>query len=383
MGSGAVVSLNAPLNATNGGDSDCDGTADWDEIDHNAIIKLGGKTGDTSVLWSTAFDYIKKLKVNSKQHNGWENKIKKQIKKSIEITPTKTSPQDTDSDKDGIPDSKDAIPNEPFDPVFELTNSFETIDTNDNTASKEKKAKDCYGKATIEDMYAINDIIYRARKDIKYGRSLGMIHFPGFLEHFLKNEGEDRYYYATEVVEKTSGADYYDKYMNEVRALCESTVLDKLTFKTVPSLSYSDFPATSFSNEDIVGILLFETNPSLATDWWLSIGNADAAISLECTKEGNTYTATVRYYILDYYDWEKGSNAFGGFVTDGEMFILHNVGKAKEFKSIGVYEKEMTWEKGERLYIDPLIEAYIDEGLRRARSVTRVRDITYPTSYVQ
>ena len=77
---------------------------------------------------------------------------------------------------------------------------------------------------------------------------------------------------------------------------------------------------------------------------------------MECTKEGNTYTATVRYYILDYYDWNEGSKTPGGLVKDGELFILHNVGKAKEFKSVGVYEKEMTWEKGERLYIDPRIE---------------------------
>ncbi len=37
MGSGAVVSLNTPLSATNGVDSDGDGTADWNEINHNAI----------------------------------------------------------------------------------------------------------------------------------------------------------------------------------------------------------------------------------------------------------------------------------------------------------------------------------------------------------
>ena len=49
MGSGTVVSLNAPLSATSGIDSDGDGTADWNEIDHNAIIKLGGKTDDTTV----------------------------------------------------------------------------------------------------------------------------------------------------------------------------------------------------------------------------------------------------------------------------------------------------------------------------------------------
>ena len=109
----------------------------------------------------------------------------------------------------------------------------------------------------------------------------------------------------------------------------------------------------------------------LASDWWFSIGNTDAAISLECSKNGNTYTATVRYYILDYYDWNEGSEAFGGFVKDGEMYILHNVGKAKEFKSIGTYETEMTWEKGERLKVNPLLELCIDEGLRRARNYTR------------
>ena len=382
MGSGAVVSLNAPLSATSGVDSDGDGTADWDEIDHNAIKKLGGKTGDTSVLWNTALDYVKKLKINSKQDNSWDNRIKKQIKTRVGITPTKTSPQDTDSDKDGIPDSKDAMPNEPFDPVFELTKGFETIDINDNIAGKEKKAIDCYGKAAIEDMDAINDIIKRARANIILGRLLGWEHCPKFLEHFMKNKGEDYYYSAKEVVEKTSGEEFYKQHMNEVRALCESTVLDKLTFKTVPSLQYKDSKATIFSTEDL-GILFSETNTSLAIDWWLSVGDADAAISLECTKEGNTYTATVRYYILDYYDWNEGAKTPGGLVKDGELFILHNVGKAKEFKSVGVYEKEMTWEKGERLYIDPRIELFVGEVLRSVRSDQLVRDITLPTSYVQ
>ena len=73
----------------------------------------------------------------------------------------------------------------------------------------------------------------------------------------MKNKGEDYYYSAKEVVEKTSGAEYYKQHMNEVRALCESTVLDKLTFKTVPSLQYKDSKATIFSTEDL-GILFLK-----------------------------------------------------------------------------------------------------------------------------
>lgn len=369
--------LKAKLDPDNGIDTDGDGVSDWDELDHEALRKLGAKTGEISVLWETALDYVKNRKINSRQPNGWDNKVKKNLKTTKSITPAKTSLVEEDSDHDGIPDSRDAMPNEPFDSIFELTKSFETVDTNDNIDQFEKAANDCYAQADIDDMDTINDIIRRAKKNIKFGRDIGWIHAPGFMNHFLENTGKDRFYNCTEVVKNTNAADFYDKYMNEVRELCENTVLDKLRFKTVSSVSPL---ATNFSSEDIRGMIFLETNTMLASDWWFSIGNTDAAISLECSKNGNTYTATVRYYILDYYDWNEGSEAFGGFVKDGEMYILHNVGKAKEFKSIGTYETEMTWEKGERLDVDPLLELCIDEGLRRARNYTR-RPL--PTSFAK
>ena len=35
--------------------------------------------------------------------------------------------------------------------------------------------------------------------------------------------------------------------------------------------------------------------------------------------------------------------------SDGDMYKLHIAGMAKEYKSVGTYVREITWNKGERL----------------------------------
>lgn len=73
--------------------------------------------------------------------------------------------------------------------------------------------------------------------------------------------------------------------------------------------------------------------------------------SIHCEKSGDIYTADVIYQILGFYDWEEGSEDFGGLVVDGEMFLLHAHGMAREMQTIGTYKTTMTWESGERLTI--------------------------------
>lgn len=72
-------------------------------------------------------------------------------------------------------------------------------------------------------------------------------------------------------------------------------------------------------------------------------------MSFYCFKKGNTYTATIIYNLLDYYDWQPNSPLRGGLVTDGEMYDLHRAGWVREYKSVGTYTKEITWNKGDRL----------------------------------
>lgn len=123
------------------------------------------------------------------------------------------------------------------------------------------------------------------------------------------------------------------------RTLISSCMLvDDLWFISKPSIT---LPGTNFSKTSCVG----ETD--IAVDWWYSIGDADASATIHCTKNGNRYTATITYYLLDYYDWQEGSPLRGGLVTDGEMYDLHVAGWAQEYKSIGTYTREVSWQKGD------------------------------------
>lgn len=71
-------------------------------------------------------------------------------------------------------------------------------------------------------------------------------------------------------------------------------------------------------------------------------------MACELKKQNEKYTITLIYYIQDMYDWEEGSNDWGGVVTDGEMFKLHQLGLAKQFPSVGTYKVTIEWEKGQR-----------------------------------
>ena len=72
-------------------------------------------------------------------------------------------------------------------------------------------------------------------------------------------------------------------------------------------------------------------------------------MSIRCRKRDNIYTADIEYNILDFYDWNEGSTDIGGLVVDGEMFILHVHGMAREMQTIGTYKTTMTRKTGERL----------------------------------
>ena len=66
-------------------------------------------------------------------------------------------------------------------------------------------------------------------------------------------------------------------------------------------------------------------------------------MSIRCRKRDNIYTADIEYNILDFYDWNEGSTDFGGLVVDGEMFLLHVHGMAREMQTIGTHKTTMTF----------------------------------------
>ena len=355
-GNGSVVSLgskkltlNGKISALSNTDTDGDGRSDYDEIDFNAIKKIGGSSAQT-VTWKQSYDYLKKKGyISDKSYNRISDMVTA-MAKAQEMYPTKSNPVDIDTDGDGIIDSRDAKPNDNFKKhenlsFFTVTDDFIDIKTNDAMDKLEQDAKDTWKSLSPEEYSQksdrLLDIYQRANKNWFLGTA-GIMgkNAAKFIEHFLNNTGDDYNYDATDLINKTRASKCYNTNINKMLELCEDTVTDNLNFATLPSTTIKQFQAADFST--------FGASNLHDVDWWFSIGDCGGAMSLNCTKENDKYTAKVKYYFLDYYDWEKGSDDFGGFVTDGEMYELHEAGIAKAYKSIGLYSTTIEWKKGQR-----------------------------------
>ena len=324
--------LLAPLSPNSKTDSDNDGNPDSKEFDFSRETKLETVTAKSNSysLGASQFKSETGIDINSET-----------------VVPMISDPTKEDSDGDGIVDSRDAQPLEAFDNRFDLSDSNYINIINSNIYDKQIYADSIYNTRTEEDdgvpKYALDNMKIRA-----YGNELAFLLFPNaskFIDHFLGNTGNALWYDASPVVQKTDdGKHHYIENMNIVRELCETTVLDELCFMS----DYSTvFTGATFSQTG--------GNTRRPVDWWFSIGDADAAMSIRCKKSGNSYTADIEYNILDFYDWNEGAGSiiddFGGFVVDGEMFLLHVHGMAREMQTIGTYKTTMTWESGERLTI--------------------------------
>lgn len=88
-------------------------------------------------------------------------------------------------------------------------------------------------------------------------------------------------------------------------------------------------------------------------DAWFSVGQCGAAMVGRCTCYGNKYNLSLKYYIEDYYDFyekipENGEIKRVGLCNNDEWVLISFWGKANPFISIGKYEINLSWKKGQR-----------------------------------
>ena len=116
-GNGSVVSLGSKkltldgkISALSNTDTDGDGRSDYDEINFNAIKKIGGSSAQT-VTWQQSYDYLKKKGyISDKSYNRISDMVTA-MGKAQEMYPTKSNPVDIDTDGDGLNDDIDPNPN--------------------------------------------------------------------------------------------------------------------------------------------------------------------------------------------------------------------------------------------------------------------------------
>lgn len=111
--SGRKITLNGMIKNLSGNDTDNDGVSDYDEVDFNAIKKIGGSSAQ-SITWKQGYDYLKDKGYVSDRSYSKIADLVKDIAQNQEVYPTKSNPADTDTDGDGLLDYEDEFPMKDF-----------------------------------------------------------------------------------------------------------------------------------------------------------------------------------------------------------------------------------------------------------------------------
>ena len=253
-----------------------------------------------------------------------------------------SSPILADTDSDGVNDKYDASPLEKFDDRFMSVKSLGYIPS---TPSEDKFESE-------------SNKVYNTKKG-DYGTSLKRAHLlvstfgkmPAALSlgHFLENTGTTYSFNSNKwgLLETYRGKEHLAKNTNDLMNVVEETVKNNqsLYFATNKELTGTNF---SSHFEDLANI-----------GWWYAVGSTRATMTAKATNiDDKNYKMTLYYNIVDFYDWnEKGTvlnGGFGGLVSDAEMYKLHTFGIAKQYRINIQYKMEITWQKGDRYYLNKI-----------------------------
>ncbi|MBQ7136807.1 MAG: VWA domain-containing protein [Bacilli bacterium] len=303
---------------------------------------------DGTITTATGLNPFEGLSYNEMQKNDDQDKdgLKNGEEVKVVVLDNKiylkyiSDPVFIDSDGDGLDDTYDANPNKKFDSRFSVVDGLDfkpETPTEDNLAresnsSYNKESGNCVGCKT------------RAQAMVA---SFGTMPAALALQHFLDNDGTT-YNFNNDwgLLETYRGKEYLAKNTNVLMQVAEETVKngDTLTFAT---------------NKELTGTKFSEHLDDLADiGWWYAVGHTRATMVGQITQENGMYEMTLYYNIHDFYDWNKDGSYFnGGFgllVSDAEMYKLHTLGIAKQYRIDINYKMIVRWQKGDRYYLDKI-----------------------------
>lgn len=268
-----------------------------------------------------------------------------------------------DTDGDGLMDNEDPTPLKAHDQRFERI-----FDASHRPAD-----------GIVDSNQASSNLVYRTdtptfsdyanRETMRYVAQAGMNaflwQFSSSLYHFLDNTGTLWEINAKDLMNQSPHAKKrLETNLNQLISASEMMVMDgetmiittkDITLNEFNDVIYEPFYATTFSERGVV------FNPSIHThsefDWFLTLGTSHAAMTCTVVKYGDHYFMSVKYYIDDFYDWKPTYNG-GAFsapsifgpvgVTHSDLYHLHVVGYAQQYRVSGCYEALITWSTGQR-----------------------------------
>lgn len=382
------VVLKGALGPNSDNDTDGDGVLDWEELDRTYMIIYPDGTYEfptyTELFEKADITVGKKKDENDVPYGPYQwhdtpyGPKLKDFYDNTDVAVWASNPLKEDSDNDGIRDVCDNSPFEALDDHFQvvddytavkyrdlLSNGYEKVihDSETSYLTKPMTAKMFADKAKLRIM-----AVGGKTKLSSLLNGTGFVEdIPSFvdvagstpnaskaLSHFLNGKGTDMCFddfnYAIGLT--TVGRSRYYDNMNSFMDMVEKNVKlnHKFDFSTVKDIEKprdvhktGTLLASSWKCNYHELVCSYDLNASI--DWWLAVGGGQNALAatVDCSKNaaGETvYTAKIKYYLLDYYDWSN----------DGEAAAsdLHSSGLARSFLSYGCYETELEWKKGSR-----------------------------------
>ena len=386
-GGNITVKLRDILSPDSGMDTDLDGICDWDELDKKYMII----NSDGTFSFMTHTEVFKKANVNvGKKKEGnkvlqWDDtpygpQLEKYYNERT-VAIWWSHPLLKDSDFDHIPDLLDNAPFNHIDDHFKAVDDYSKVTYRDLLSIEyEEKLKEASASApalgisakalnpkTWKDyaaasLFAIggmtvasSPITYKSFDSIAelgsaYG---GMPNASLAMLHYIDGKGFDLYIpdFPFALAETNPGRTRYYYNMNTFFDMVEKNAMidHKYDFSTVKNINKpGDFEEKGASKKTAWQTDYHEKgkyNINASMDWWYTFGGAQNALSASvyCHRNENgkiVYTAKIRYYVLDVYDWSE--------TDEKELYELHLAGVAKSFLDYGYYETEIEWDKGSR-----------------------------------
>lgn len=85
------------------------------------------------------------------------------------------------------------------------------------------------------------------------------------------------------------------------------------------------------------------TVPVADLDWYIAVHEADAEAVAKLSFDGTNYTMEIKYYVIDYYDWDVSIDSYLILVSPEELYNLCLDGSCKFYENYGIYNTDASW----------------------------------------
>lgn len=157
-----------------------------------------------------------------------------------------------------------------------------------------------------------------------------------FLLKYINNDSERNFYHCGNILK--GNEEVRDAWAHDVFHLMDAvhgylTVGETLIITQVPDDQKTQGVSLSIWDKISVGVL----------NGHLAINNAATRTIAKVTFDGDEYTMDVRFYILDYYNWDKDDKYEVGGIVPSELYQLCKCGASRFYENWGFYDTQIKW----------------------------------------